>query len=476
MGLVGPGMAEAQLVERLRAYLQELKPEARSLLIAELEKSLLRGDETPGAELVLQELRRSMRETSRPAPRGGSLSRLFFQPLEPFLVDDELTNRHPGRIARGALDPIWQWICRDLVPGEAKAVTDEVARAYDADDAAKAEQLGRAFQDRVVVRIQDVQSAAARDEKGLRKLAAQIGTPHALEDIAAVRAVIGSRDKLSSLGKRMQGHIRNLADSQLDLVKTLLDNSKLTEPALFVYPLVLVMGRLAAPWQLIRLAIRAAGSDQAAKVSETLYAPAVVIVLAEIERTVGELRTELKSGRGMGTGALLKSIHDAARGLRTELELPIESPWGRQLADLRAEISDLLKGEVESMPGRVRRLLRPRPDKEIAPGMVLDANEVKETEALIEFVGTCRLYSAELAISEMTQRAYTELQQYLDTTTRALIDGLRSSSSEAVRAFRRSQFEAAVQFSSKVFGPEYASLLAKAAEVATGGERKMARA
>lgn len=468
-------MAEAQLVERLRAYLQDLKPEARSLLIAELEKSLLRGDEAPGAELVLQELRRSMRESSKPAPRGGSLSRLFFQPLEPFLVDDELTHKHPGRIARGALDPIWQWICRDLMPGEAKVVTDDVARAYAEDDNARAEQLARAFQDRAIVRIGEAQAAAANDEKVLRKLAAQIGTPRALEDIAAIRAVIGARDKLSSLGKRMQGHIRNLADSQLELVKTLLDNSKLTEPSLFVYALVLVMGRLAAPWQLIRLSIRAAGSDQAAKVADTPYAPAVVIVLAEIERTVGELRSELKSGRGLATGALLKSIHDAARGLRTELELSVDSPWGRRLADLRSEISDLLKSEIESMPGRVRRLLRPRPDKEIAAGVALDWNEVKETEALIEFVGTCRLYSGELAVSEMTQRAYTELQQYLDTTTRTLIDGLRNSS-EGARTFRRTQFEAAMLFCGKVFGPEYASLLGKAAEVASGGEKKLARA
>ena len=468
-------MAEAQLVERLRAYLQELKPEARSLLIAELEKSLLRGEETPGAELVLQELRRSMRETSKPAPRGGSLSRLFFQPLEPFLVDDEPVHKHPGRIARGALDPIWQWICRDLMPGEAKAVTEEVARAYAEDDTAKAEQLARAFQDRAIARIAEAQATASRDEKTLRKLAAQIGTPRAIDDITAICAVIGARDRLSSLGKRMQGHIRNLADHQLDLVKRLLENSKLTEPSLFVYALVLVMGRLAAPWQLIRLAIRAAGSDQAAKVAETPYAPSVAIVLAEIERTIRELRAELRSGRGVATGALLKSIHDAARGLRTELELSVESPWGRRLADLRAQISELLTTEIESMPGRVRRQLRPRSDKEVTPGMTLDSNEVKETETLLEFVGSCRIYASELAVSEVTQRAYTELQQYLDTTTRTLIDGLRGAS-EPVRAFRQSQFHAAVQFCGKMFGPEYASLLLKAAEVATGAERKLARA
>ena len=105
----------------------------------------------------------------------------------------------------------------------------------------------------------------------------------------------------------------------------------------------------------------------------------------------------------------------------------------------------------------------------------VDSNEVKETETLLEFVGSCRIYAGELAVSEVTQRAYTELQQYLDTTTRTLIDGLRGAS-EPVRAFRQSQFHAAVQFCGKMFGPEYASLLLKAAEVATGAERKLARA
>ncbi len=134
-------MADGLLVERLRQYLRDLNPDARALLIAELERGLLRGDDAPGAELVLQELRRSAREPSRPSSRTGSLARLFFQPLEPFLVDDTASHNHPGRIARVALDPIWQWICRDLLPGEAKAVTDEVARAFSSDDTAKAEAL-----------------------------------------------------------------------------------------------------------------------------------------------------------------------------------------------------------------------------------------------------------------------------------------------------------------------------------------------
>src|SRR5262249_8890756 len=41
-------------------------------------------------------------------------------------------------------------------------------------------------------------------------------------------------------------------------------------------------------------------------------------------------------------GSLLKTIHDSARGLRTELTLPVGSTWGRALAAQWPQISDLL--------------------------------------------------------------------------------------------------------------------------------------
>ncbi|MEX0840977.1 MAG: hypothetical protein WD039_01635, partial [Xanthobacteraceae bacterium] len=171
--------------------------------------------------------------------------------------------------------------------------------------------------------------------------------------------------------------------------------------------------------------------------------------------------------------ALLKAIHDAARGLRTELDLSVDTAWGRQLAAIRTDISSLLKSEIESMPGRARRLLRVRPAKEVAFGSALDTGDVAETEALIGFVDACRKYAGELALNEMTQRSYLDLQQYLENSTPALIEGLRQAG-EGERRFRQSQADAAVRFCAKVFGPEYASQLAKAAEVAANSERKAA--
>ena len=127
------------------------------------------------------------------------------------------------------------------------------------------------------------------------------------------------------------------------------------------------------------------------------------------------------------------------------------------------------------VPGGERRLVRPRPSKHISPNSTLDPYDVRETEALIVFVLTCRKYASELAINEVTQRTFNELQHLLDTGTRTLLDALRGAN-PIERTFRLSQVNAAVRFCAKVFGPEYASLLAKAAEVASHAERKAARA
>src|SRR4051794_33360276 len=112
-----------------------------------------------------------------------------------------------------------------------------------------------------------------------------------------------------------------------------------------------------------------------------------------------------------------------------------------QLATIRAEVSSELKAEIESAPGCVRRLLRPRAASDIASSSALDSSDVADTEALIEFVGACRNYAGELAISETTTRCYQKVEQYLDTGTQALLDGLRSAGPTICRSADRKSMQ-----------------------------------
>ena len=466
-------MASDVAIARLRQYLGELPSSARALLAAELERALLRGEEFAGASLILEELRRDLRATPGPdEPRAGHPQRLFCAPLTPFLIDQN-DRRYPGRVARANLDPVWEWLCREVVTAEAKTYTDEINLLLASDGVAEAERVARTFQDVVVERLRETLAAAKSDEKAARRMAGHMGVRDGIEELREIYTIVRSRDALAVVASRLPAVIGNLADVHLDNVKALLDSPVGCHPDVFRYALIVVMGRLAAPWQLIRVAVRAAGSDQAARIAQSSFAQAVDLVISEIERAIAAMRDAIAAGRRAQVVPLIKDVHDAARALHSELDLSGDPPWGRKLGAARAEAAEVLRGEIETIPGRVRRLLRQRTGTEA--NKPLDAADVADTEAALDVFGASLTYASELALSEATRRVQSDLQNFFDSGTQMLIDGLRSAT-PAERACRESQVDAAVRFCRKLFGGEYAALLSKAADVAGKGEMRAARA
>jgi hypothetical protein len=460
-------------VERLREYLQALSPAARAMLIAELERAMLRGEGDAGTELVLQELRVVVRGAGQPTPRVGDAARRFFLPAEPFLIDDPADHKRLGRLARVSLDSIWQWIGRDLMPAEARALSADIDRALGMHDGAKAAQLVDALHDCAVARMTEAIAALEASEKARRRFAVAVGTPRAVEDVTTLTRILAIREPLAALARRLPDHIRAFEHDRIDEVRAILESTRkplqkgsTQRKDLVLFGLVMMFTRLAAPWQLFRIATRTAESDEVARIAATPYAVAVDIVLNDLERMIADLRTALKDGQPVAR--LLKTMHDGVRGLRTEIDLSADSPWSRQLAAIRSAVSNLLTAEMETATGRVQRLLRPRPGNEIVPGSLLDTLDVHDAEARVELVGVCRHYAGELAVSEITMRTYSELAQYLEAGTKILLDALRHAG-DAERPFRQSQLAAAVGFCRSIMGADYAGLLAKAADVAMQG-------
>ncbi|MCC7348318.1 MAG: hypothetical protein IT538_13075 [Variibacter sp.] len=460
-------------VERLRLYLEELQPEARTLLLRMIERGQLGPTGIPGAELIVEALRPSLRQSAVLPERVGNPQRLFFRPLEPFLVDTAPEHELPGRLDRASLVPLWQWIGRDLLPAEVAAYTQEASAALLAGDVATAERLASGFQDAVAAGISKAMLATRGDERALRRLIGQIGLVHGLTDLHLLHTVLQHREALARFGAKIPGSISNLGEEQAANILTLIRQATATTPDLLQPLLVMVMNRLGAPWQLLRLAMRAAETDVAARIVPTPMALAVRLVFAQMRSAFQTLRVDVRRGQFAAAGALCRQLHDGIRGLRTEMNLSGDNPWSRELAALRADVSALLKAEIEATPGAVRRLLRVRPAKEILPGTVLDAGEVAEAELRIEFTCACRNYAAELAVNQIAPPAVSELQAYFDSSMPLLLEALKGAG-PADRKFRQSQVEAAVRLAGKLFGAEYAGLLTRAVGAAV--ERKPAKA
>ncbi len=459
--------------ERLRDYLVQLPPQAQALLMREFERSIERGEDTTVATLVLEQLRKVVRGTEEEArPRTDDPARLLFRPLEPFLVEGNQPVR-PGQVRRASLLPIWQWLARDGAPDQAREFEAALARVRENGTASELEMAVRKFQLAAADAIHKIATPVAGGDQ--RRALARVGAPNVVEDLLPVGSILQGREALDTLNSRLPSFLRVFADSQIASVSAALNVPSLQTPQLLPFALSLVMQRLTAPWQIIRLAIRMAASDDEIRVAATPYGIAVTIALHDLSFLAARLRMDIKRGHFDNVAEHLKTLHDGVRGLRTELDLRNESTWGKQLASIRADISNSLQSEIDSVPGRVRRLLRQRADKDISPGAKVDASEVDETAALIDFVAVCRTYASELAINEVTLRTYSDLQQYVEKSTEALVQSLRGGDAR-VRAYRQMQVKAAIRFCDVLFGPDYASLMSRAAENALTVERKPSRA
>ncbi len=460
-------------IERLRDYLARLPPGAQALLMREFERAIERGEDAAVANLVLEQLRKIVRSNSADTrPRTDDPARILFGPLEPFLVDGNVAPR-PGQIRRASLLPVWQWLAREAAPALAGEFEAALARGPDSGTTPEIEAAVKKLQ----VAAVEAMHAAAKPGPGVdnRRALSRIGPADVVEDLPSIASVLQAREAIETLNSRFPSYLRVFNDTQISSVMSALNVPSLQSPQMLPFALSLVIRRLAAPWQIIRLAIRMASSDDEMRVASTPYGVAVTIALHDLSCLAATLRVDIRRGRFGEVAEHLKTLHDGVRGLRTELDLRNDSSWGRQLAAIRADISSALQSEIDSVPGRVRRLLRQRTDKDIAAGASFNSGDVEETTALIEFVAVCRTYASELAINEVTMRTYSDLQHYVEQSTEALVQSLRGSDGKG-RAYRQMQVAAAIRFCDVLFGADYAALMSRAAENAVTGERKSTRA
>jgi len=394
-----------------------------------------------------------------------------FRPLEPFLVEGNVPLR-PGQIRHASLAPLWQWLVREGAPEQAREFEATLSRGPETGTNSEIEAAVRKLQLAAADAI--IKTATPARGSDPRRALARVGRPDMVEDLLPIASILQAREAIETLSSRLPSFLRVFGDQQIAAVGAALNVPTLQTPQLLPFALSLVMQRLTAPWQIIRLAIRMAASDDEIRVAATPYGVAVTIALHDLSWLASTLRTDIRRGHFDNVSEHLKILHDGVRGLRTELDLRQDSTWGKQLASIRTDISNALQSEIDSVPGRVRRLLRQRADKDIPASARLDETEVDETAALIDFVAVCRTYASELAINEVTLRTYSDLQHYVEQATEALVQSLRGSEGKN-RAYRQMQVAAAIRFCDVLFGSDYASLMSRAAENAVTGDRKSPR-
>ena len=165
-----------------------------------------------------------------------------------------------------------------------------------------------------------------------------------------------ARDALAKFNDALPVKIAEFGDTQVAKVASLLKAFEKNHADALPFALALVARRLKTPWQLIRLASKAAPSKNAVDIAAAPYAITVSMVLDRLDNRRTALRVALKNNRVLVAKEILTEIYDTEYALRVRIDQLDESEWGQRLDE--SDRRDGNPGRGGSEP--VSRQCRPR--------------------------------------------------------------------------------------------------------------------
>jgi hypothetical protein len=344
---------------RLQEFLQRLTAPTRNNLLSELERLELCGAEIPA-------LRRSWKGY---APNFAQMDKLPNAALRPPAISSRRWNSlnegapehaNTGRIQRGSLSPIWEWISRDLLPTMARDYTKQMSELVAADKQREARQAAAAFQTKVIKSLENTVGSPDGAEQIRSRLSTYTASGAVYDDLVKILAALRAQDALAQFNEALPARLGKFEDDQVEKVTVLLDAFAKNHADQVPFALTLVARRLKSSWQLIRLATKAAPTKNAADIAATPFAVAVSMVLDRIEDCRAILRVALRNERILVAREILVTVYDAEYALRVRIDQLNGSEWGQRLERLMASIAALVESEVSRFPDNVGHILGSR--------------------------------------------------------------------------------------------------------------------
>jgi hypothetical protein len=348
-------------VDRVRAYVRQLTPQVRSRLLVELERLHLSGSDIAGSEVLLAELRAEFRKGGKAHDRVKSPSRHFFHPLEPMLVNCAPERAHAGQISRGSLAAIWEWIGEVLLPAMTREYEENMRHVIVASNPREADKIADAFQSKVVKCLEGMLADPGSVERIRSELAAFTSARESFDDLTKMLAVLQARSALAQFNATLPpGEVDAFEDELLGKVRGPLDTLAGKHADAIPFALTMIAKRLKAPWQLIRLATKAADSRSTARIAATRYAISISMAMDHLDDRRLALCDALKHDRILIAKEILVDIYDIEDALRAGIDLNDRSDWAQRLDKLMQAVAADLSDEVHKLPDNLHHVLASR--------------------------------------------------------------------------------------------------------------------
>lgn len=346
--------------DRIREYLGRLTSQARSSLLVEIERMQLYGEDIPGSDIILAELRAEFRESGKSSSRGGTPSRYFFKPIEALFVDRSPERANSGQISRGSLSAIWQLINHILLPAMARDYCDRMKQATMMNNPCEAGLITAGFQSKVIKSLEGFLASDQGTESVRCGLGSYTSSHASFDDLKRMLSALRVRDAIAAFNEALPSSVDNFEGESLAKVRGILDAFATKHPEAMPFALTMLAKRLKTPWQLIHLATKMARSKSAKDIAATRYAISISMVLDHLDDKQMLLNHALKSNRVQIAKDILTEIYDIDYAMRARIEQLDKSDWGRRLDSTMAAVAADLQTEFHTLPEKIHHVLGSR--------------------------------------------------------------------------------------------------------------------
>jgi hypothetical protein len=457
------GMAETgALREKVLTYLSGLSPNARAMLVRNLE----RGDGTamldPRAKIILDVARTIERLPSEAPPLvlKGDMKSRFSAPFSAFIINETLEPHKNGWISRPSLEAIWTFLGREVLPAVfdvMNAPIDQLGYHSEQEADTAAELLRRQASEALT----PILAAADKDPKARQRLVARLGGENTLADLRGWLALLPRIAALDHFLSRLPASISNTEAAER-LVTEPLQGYLKSNPQDTTFVATGLVSRLVTAASLARYAVILTGDADTASLRKSPYATFIDVALSSAERIVLRFASRCRQiGTVDAQVADLKAYHELIRSTSTTVQLDNDPTWRNRLTNIRRKMSDAVSAEIEDVSVLARRALKL--DDRIVPGET-EGQDARRAVTLFVCARRCR---ETLAVNELLNRVGNTTEQTVEIYGRDVLDRLRhDNDKDRPKIIIISDY--LIAMSEQLFGEEHASLLRRGRDKAIG--------
>lgn len=421
--------------DKLEDFLGQIRDHDLEKLASAVELDRLGGGTELPHETLMDAMRPALRENANYS-RTPTPERLFCSPFEDLINALPDRRKQTGRIGRGSLRPMWTWL-KDQALREELAESESEISALIAEDQ----------MDDARVAICDLQMTAGKvmrkelarviqSDSDFEAFCNQLGGASVVADLRDMAMCLEVADWIAEIQNRFERPLLGFDKGDARAFYDIYQKFCSEKPEHSQYALLVLMGRMARPWEILSLIAKLELDVEGFSVSAEDQAVVNELLLDDVDVTglsfVG-LRPE-----DVDSKELLENLNlfvQITGGVLRGVGLQRDEGWGQRFKTTRDAVAQQMGSFVEAMPGLILKSLPvkktggfgvriPRvPDTSIAPS----ADAVNVSVDLTKLFAELRFYADQTGFAAAYSRAAGEFDHSYELFKSDILDHIRAT-------------------------------------------------